>query len=130
VKERYEEFKQLYAEVLAISFAPPPVVAVYREQPPLPFSVVSDPSRKAYEAFGLGRTSWKGMLRLGVVARYLGLLLRGWLPRKASADEDVMQLGGDFVLDRERRVVYAYRSTEPTDRPRVGALLNAIRKAQ
>jgi hypothetical protein len=63
------------------------------------------------------------------VLRYLRLLLGGWLPRRAAAGEDVFQLGGDFVLDAGRRLVYAYHSTEATDRPKVTDLLQALRAA-
>jgi hypothetical protein len=41
--------------------------------------------------------------------------------------EDVLQLGGDFILDRQRNVVFAYPSSDPTDRPSVAAMLEALR---
>jgi peroxiredoxin len=129
VKGRYEEFRQAGAEVLAVSFAPPAIVAAYLEESPAPFPVVSDPTKAAYEAFGLGRTSWGHIIRAGVVLRFLKLLFRGWLPRRPRKNEDVLQLGGDFVLDAAHRLVYAHRSAEPTDRPPVDQLLNAVRAA-
>ena len=46
-------------------------------------------------------------------------MLRGYAPKMPYKGEDVMQLGGDFVIDRSRRVVFAYPSGTPTDRPRV-----------
>ncbi len=70
------------------------------------------------------------MLRAGVLGRYLGLLLRGWLPRKPCKNEDLLQLGGDFVLDAARRLVYAHPSAEPTDRPTIEELLQAVRRAR
>jgi hypothetical protein len=51
------------------------------------------------------------------------------MPRRARNDEDVLQLGGDFVLDAEHRLVVAYRSVQSTDRPSVDQLLNAVRAA-
>jgi peroxiredoxin len=129
VKERYAEFRQLGSEVLVISFAPPPLVAAYLAETPMPFQVVSDASGASYQALGLGRTSWGAMLRPGVLGRYLGHMFRGWMPRKTSKDEDIFQLGGDFVIDGQGRVVYAYRSAEPTDRPAVDELLAAVRRA-
>jgi hypothetical protein len=41
----------------------------------------------------------------------------------------VLQLGGDLVLDGQGRPAYAYRSAEPTDRPTLEALLQAVRHA-
>ncbi len=128
MRDRYAEFRELGAEVLTISFAPPQAVAAYVTETPMPFPVLSDPSREAYRAFDLGRTSWFAMVRLGIIGRFLRLMLRGWRPRRPGQDEDVMQLGGDFVLDGQRRLVYAYRSAEPTDRPSVEELLGAVRR--
>lgn len=129
MRDRYAEFKQLGSAVVVVSFAPPALVTAYLEKSPMPFAVVSDSSRTAYQAFGLVRTSWGSIFRASVVGRYLGLILRGWLPRRPQSEEDVMQLGDDFVLDGQRRLVYAYRSTEPTDRPTVDDLLTAVRRA-
>ncbi len=129
MQEHYAELRQLGGEVLVVSFAEPKAIAGYLKAGPLPFPVVCDPSRAAYRAFGLGRTSWGEMLRGGVVGRYLRLIFRGWLPRRGNEGEDVLQLGGDFVLDRQRRLVYAYPSKDPTDRPPIAELLLAVRSA-
>jgi hypothetical protein len=66
------------------------------------------------------------MLRPGVILRYLRLIFRGWRPQLVREGEDILQLGGDFVVDREGHLIYAYRSAEPTDRPSVEALLQAM----
>jgi peroxiredoxin len=126
VQHRYEEFRRLGAEVLVVTQARPELLAGFLREQPLPFLAVADPERVAYEAFSLERTSWAAMLRPGVVLRYLHLILRGWRPQQVRAGEDVLQLGGDFVLDGEGRLSYAYRSAEPTDRPSVEALLHAM----
>ena len=114
---------------MVVSFAPPSLLALYEREQSLPFAVVSDPTRTVYQTFGLERTSWREMLRGGVMWRYTRLMLRGWSPKPMNKDEDVLQLGGDFVLDERRRLVYAHRSAEPTDRPPVAELLKAITTA-
>jgi peroxiredoxin len=129
VRQHYPELQALGAEVLAVSFTKPSRVAAYVAAHPLPFPALADPERAAYAALGLGRTSWRKVLRGGVLARYLRLILRGWMPHRTAAGEDVMQLGGDFVLDRHGRLAYAYRSAEPTDRPPAADLLAAVRRA-
>jgi peroxiredoxin len=129
VQQEYEEFRPLGAEVLVISQARPEQLAAFLRGQPLPFLLVADPERATYRAFGLGRTSWATVLRPGVVLRYLRLLFRGWRLRPASPSEDVLQLGGDFVLDGQGRLVYVYRSADPTDRPTIEALLQAVRQA-
>jgi peroxiredoxin len=122
-----EEFHRLGAAVLVVSQARPELLATFLRAQPLPFALVGDPERAAYRAFGLERTSWAALLRPGVILRYLGHLIRGVRPQPIQQGEDVLQLGGDFILDGEGRLVYAYRSAEPTDRPAVEVLLQALR---
>jgi peroxiredoxin len=128
VRDHDADVRRLGGEVLVVTFTEPRRVAAYLERHPLPFPVVADPSRAAYHGLGLGRTSWATFFRGGVLARYLRLLFRGWLP-SSSEGEDVLQLGGDFVLDGQGRLISGYRSTEPTDRPPAADLLRALRAA-
>ncbi len=115
------------AEVVVVSFVRPDRLAQYLRVHPWPFTVLADPDRSAYRAFGLGRASWLRLLRPRVMARYLQLVWSGWKPE--AAQEDVHQLGGDFVLDGSGRLVYSYRSADPADRPPVAELLAAVRGA-
>jgi hypothetical protein len=127
VQQRYEGIRQLGGEVLVVSFSPPNRVAAYVARYPLLFPVVADPTRTAYRRFELGRTSWWRMLAPGFVIRYLGLILRGRRPRPPDEEEDIWQLGGDFLLDGQRRLKYAYRSGDPADRPAAEELVQAVR---
>ena len=126
---RHERIRALGAEILAIVISKPPLLAAFLADEPLPFPLVADPSGAAFRAFGLERTSWWRILHPRSVLRYLALIWRGTKPRPVNEGEDVLQLGGDFVLDSAGRVVYAYRSAEPTDRPPVEALVRALRQA-
>jgi peroxiredoxin len=125
VQARLGEFRSLGARVIALSFVEPKRLRAYLDRHPSSIPVLADPQRHAYQAFGLGRATWFELVRLRVIARYVWLILRGRRPRMAQ--EDVHQLGGDFVLDRSGRVVFAHRSTDPSDRPAVSELLNAVR---
>jgi len=129
VQSRYDDIRRMGGEVLVVSFAQPAQLALYLREQALPFPVVADPSRTAYQAFGLERTTWRTLLRGGVVGRYLRLMLRGWMPKRKQEGADVLQLGGDFILDERRRLVYVHRSAEPTDRPAVEDLLATIARA-
>jgi len=126
----HDEFRALGGAVVAVSFTPPGRVAAYLQAHPLPFPAVSDPERAAYRALALERTSWASFLRLSVLARYLKLLLRGVRPEAPAKGEDVLQLGGDIVIDAAGRLAYAYRSRVATDRPSARALLEAVRRAR
>jgi hypothetical protein len=56
--------------------------------------------------------------------QYLKLMLRDKMPQRPQ--EDVHQLGGDFILDSTGRVVYEYRSQDPADRPDLAKLLQVL----
>jgi peroxiredoxin len=127
VQEHSQEIRQLGAEVLVVTQGQPALLAMFLREQSVPFPVVGDPTRDTYRAFGLERTTWWKILRPASIFRYLKLIFRGWKPRRPNEGEDVLQLGGDFILDSQGRLVYARRSAEPTDRPRVEELLDAIR---
>jgi peroxiredoxin len=129
VQGKYEEIRRLGGDVVVISFAQPPLLALYERDQALPFLMVADPSLTAYKAFGFERTSWRALLRGRVVWGYLRLMLSGWAPQRSNKGEDDLQLGGDFVLDERRRLAYAHRSAAPTDRPRVEELIEAVAAA-
>jgi peroxiredoxin len=129
VQKHHAEIEQLGGQVLAISFTPAAKAAAFLEKHPLPFPVLCDPEREGYRTFELGRTSWGQILRPRIIGRYVRAILRGRRPIKPNRGDDVLQLGGDFVLDAQRRLVYAHRSADVTDRPSVEVLLEAVRSA-
>lgn len=92
--------------------------------------VLCDPERAAYAAAGLGRVSWMRVwLDPRVWWRYVRLIARGRRPRRPETGEDVLQGGGDAVLDPDGRLVWVYRGRGPADRPRVDDVIRAVRKA-
>ena len=129
MEKRYPEIEQLGGQVLAVSFTPAKKAAAFLGTHPVPFPVLCDPSREAYRAFELGRTSWLRILNPLVLGRYLLLMLRGWLPFRPDKGEDLMQFGGDFVLDADRRLVFGHASADAADRPSVDALVQAVKRA-
>jgi peroxiredoxin len=113
--------------VVAVTFADLTRLADFVRSRAWKVRVLADPERKLYQAFGLGRASWRRLLSPRVLVGYFGLVLRG--RRIRMAHEDVHQLGGDFVIDPTGRVVYAHPSADPMDRPDVAELLEAVSHA-
>jgi hypothetical protein len=127
VADRYAEFRAVGAEVVAVSMSRPEWVARYLAARPLPFSVFADPDRRGYAALELGRTTVLRLLRPGIGWRYLKGVLGGGKVRRVPEGEDALQTGGDFLVGRDRRLLWAYTSPDPTDRPTVEQLLGVIR---
>ena len=122
--ERLDDIRRAGADVLVVTQSRPEVVSVV--SPTLP--TVCDPDRTAYRYFGLDRGRWSMFLRWRVLARYLRLVFAGWLPHRGEDGEDMLQLGGDFILSADRRLVYSHRSNDPADRPAVNDLVDQIRR--
>jgi hypothetical protein len=113
--------------VLVVCQAKPEVLSLYLSREPRGVPVVCDPERVAYRAFGLQRVGWLSFFRPKVLAGYIGKMLRGHRVRRPYAGEDLLQLGGDFVLNRQREVKFAFTSNDPTARPSVEELLRSLR---
>lgn len=93
----------------------------------IPFPVLVDADRDAYRAWGLRRSSVAGVwLDPRVWRRYAALLVRG--ERLGRPGADTLQLGGDFVVDRDGIVTYA-RPQQRDDRPPVLALVSELERA-
>ncbi|QJW94678.1 hypothetical protein FTUN_2200 [Frigoriglobus tundricola] len=123
VRERLDEIQRAGADVLVITQSQPGAVSAAS----LPLPTVCDPDRAAYRYFGLDRGRWSMFLRWGVLARYLRLIFTGWRPHRGEAGEDMLQLGGDFILSADRHLLYAHRSNDPADRPSAADLVAQIR---
>lgn len=89
-----------------------------------PWPVLLDRERVAYRRYGLGRAPPTALLRLGWVPGYVRKLLRGDPLKRPGLD--VLQLGGDFVIDRDGVVVLAHPSAHFDDREPVGSLVSAM----
>lgn len=129
MQKRYDEIRQLGAEVLVVSSGRPEALKMYLAALKWPFPVVADPALESYRRFGLERTSWWSFLNPRILGRFLVMICRGWLPQRAYDKEDLLQLGGDFVLDGQRRLGLVYRSADAADRPSVESLIAACRQA-
>ena len=123
MRDRLDEFGD--AAVAVVAFSAPEYVAAYQRDRLAPIPVLIDEDRATYHAYGLGRGSvWK-VWGPKMWWSYGRRLRRGQSLRRPT--EDTLQMGGDFVIGRDGRVVFAFRSEDPDDRPSVDALLGAVR---
>lgn len=130
MRRRYGELRRAGGDALAITPSRPEALAMFLAEGGYPFPVVADPARESHRAFGLGRTSWWRIFAPAVIWRYLRLMWRGTGVRRPEPGEDLLQLGGDFVLAADGRVTFAYPSRDPTDRPDLDRLLRAVEQAR
>jgi hypothetical protein len=121
-----DELATAGCSVAVVAQATPEVLARYVAKSQWHVPLLSDPNRAAYAAFGLERTGRFSFFRPKVLWGYFRGMLRGYGVKAPYEGEDILQLGGDFVLDKLRRIVFAYPSAAPTDRPSVSAIRAAI----
>lgn len=107
-----------------ISFGTLQQARIWLDQTDSPFTLLLDPKRSAYRAYGLEHSLFRSW-GLNVWRRYAQLLLDGRKWRGIQGDSG--QLGGDFIVDLRGRIRLAYRSRDPTDRPDAHMLLSALR---
>lgn len=93
----------------------------------IPFPLLIDRTRDTYRAWGLGRMTWRHLLPLPMLVwRYVKLVARGH--ELLGRSPDMLQLGGDFVVDPDGRMAYAHRLRHNGDRPPVEDLIAAIER--
>lgn len=113
------------ARVALVTFTRQRNLRGFRARLGLSYPVLADEDRATYRAYGLGRGPWWRVWGVTTLARYAGLLLRGRRLRRPT--EDVLQLGGDFVVGPDGRLAYVHRPKGPADRPPVDELVGAVR---
>lgn len=108
-----------------MTFAQPRVLAGYRRRFVDPLSVLADPDRTVYRAYGLGRGSWWRVWGPRVLGRYARLVRAGGRVERPAPGDDLNQLGGDFVVGPDGMLRLCRPQTGPDDRPTVDELLAA-----
>ncbi len=121
--QHVDELENLHTQVWLVSFGTSELGRAWLQETCSPFTLLLDPQREAYRAFGLERSllrSW----RPKVWMEYARLLLSGRKWRGIQGDSG--QLGGDFIIDTDGIFHMVHPSQDPTDRPPVEELLHIL----
>ena len=122
MRDRLDEFGD--AAVVLITFTRARNLAAYRRRLGLPYPVLADEARESYRAYGLRRGRWWRIFGVKTLVAYARLLRKGQRVRRVQ--DDIRQLGGDFVVGRDGWLAYVHRPKGPADRPPVDDLLAAV----
>ena len=101
-------------------------LARFREDHRMPFVVCGDPARAVYRRYGLQRGGVLQVFRWRSPRPYVVAGGRGMRAAWSARGDDLLQLGGDFLVDPAGRLRLAYYSEAPDDRPPTAQLLAAI----
>lgn len=119
------ELDALDVNVVAISFGTEYWARMWLQETNAPFPVLLDPAKSSYAAFGLESSFWRSW-GPRTLLYYANAVLHG--QKLLGNRGDTEQLGGNFIVDANGIIRYAYASRNPTDRPTVEALMSALRK--
>lgn len=122
--QHLSEFETRNTRIVVISFSRLDQARLWLNETNTPFTLLLDPERKAYRAYGLEYSlprSWAPNVWL----RYAQLILKGRKWR--GIQDDSGQLGGDVIVDSSGHIRLIHRSHDPTDRPDIHTLLTALR---
>ncbi|GAA6223249.1 uncharacterized protein LOC118336823 [Lates japonicus] len=113
-------------EVVVVSFGCQEGALHWLQETGCQYDMLLDPERKIYTAFGLG-ASLKKVLNFNNMLLYAEYVADNMeFPRGLpSIQDDMFQLGGDFVLDEHGRVLFSHCCQSPIDRPSVEDILSA-----
>lgn len=126
VHDRLDELGD--TRVAVVTFADPSRLVAHRTRLGVPFPVLTDPTRRAYHAFGFTRGTRRAIWNPSTVGFY-ARAVRNRRPL-ARPTEDIRQLGGDIVIDATGRLTYRFASAHPDDRPSVEELIDAVHRSR
>ncbi|KAK2883699.1 hypothetical protein Q8A67_017336 [Cirrhinus molitorella] len=90
------------------------------------FDMLLDAERAVYQAFSLGSSISK-VMKFKLMLHYSEILVNRKLPEvPPQFIGDLFQMGGDFVVDQDGKVIFSYRCKSPVDRPSVTQILAAV----
>lgn len=86
---------------------------------------LADPQLAVYHAYGMGRHSPLRAYGAKIAWRYLRFIAQGKPLRLPH--QDTLQKGGDFVINREKRLTLSHIGRDQSDRPSLAEILAALR---
>ncbi len=117
-----KEYAAAGLQIVLIGLGVPEKARQFQQELDLPFTVLCDPTKQSYSAFGLTRRmSLLRELRPQSASRFVTDVRQHG---GAATEQDMLQLGGVFVVDRAGLVRFAFAALRASDQP---ALADVVR---
>ena len=94
-----EEFKKIGVQVVIVAFASLKTLQPYQKIYQWRYPILSDSQRQLYHLLGLQKGAFFQIFHPKTVMNYARYMIEGKKIEKTK--EDIYQLGGDFIFDRE-----------------------------
>jgi peroxiredoxin len=126
VTER-ERIEQAGLAIAVITQGTPEATTLFADRFAPGLRCYSDPERKAYFAYRLGRgTPFQVYLNLKVLRAVNRSRKKGYAVEPAPAGQDAMQMSGTFIISREGKIILPYYYDHIADHPVVDLLLRGV----
>lgn len=126
LKEHYAELSAGGGQVLVALQSDPAALAQQLGTPDaLPFAIVCDPEQALYQQFGVRPAASKlGLADAGTIAKIARAQAAGF--RHGAYEGNELQLPAAFLLDGERRVLYAHYGKSAGDLPSMDKMVQLL----
>jgi peroxiredoxin len=122
-----EQIGKAGLEIAIVTQGRPEVTAVFAAQFAPGLLCLSDPERKAYEAYGLERGNlFQTFLNPKVWAAISKSRKKGYQIETPPDGQDAMQMSGTFIISKEGRIELPYYYDHIADHPPLDLLLNGV----
>lgn len=126
VQSRKAEFEALNGEVIVVSFGNVEGAKKWLQDTNCEFRMFVDPARQLYRVLGLTRSVAK-VWSISSLVYYAEQKRAGRKLVAVFEEDDLTQMGGDVVFDKDGKLALVYRSKVSTDRPSVEDLLKCVK---
>jgi peroxiredoxin len=126
IRDSYSMIQAHGAAVVAIAQHDPDLTARYAQTHQVPFPMLTDPTRQAYQAFGVVEGTYWETSGPQVIAQQIKLAWEGnvmGLPHSAGASR---QLGGTFIVDTRGVIRFSHVARPIYNHPAVQTYLDSF----
>lgn len=133
LQQRETDLATANMAVIVVAFEKPEFVRIYLEHSettwPENWSMISNTDQSLYELFQMRRANWWDILRWRSLKYYLYLVFQKRRKVLTPTNKDLLQLGGDVLVDPSGTIRMHHRSEDPADRPSIDEILALTSKA-
>jgi alkyl hydroperoxide reductase subunit AhpC len=121
LRHAHDRFQAAGVQVVAVGLGTPVRTREFRASMRLPFPVLCDPRRRVYREYGLMRMRPGDSRALDSIARLA--IATAQHGGALSRDQDMLQLGGVFIVDTAGMLRFTHRARTQYDNPSPDSLL-------
>ena len=126
MRDREEEFSILKVKIVVVTFEANFLSRNYVEETSLTWPLIIDENREIYRSYGMLSASFWDIWGPKTWLAYLKEIIKGQKLKKSEAD--IMQRGGDVLIDPNGIVLMHHVGEGPADRPSVEKILRIIKE--